>query len=82
MAYYEATFGETDGRIAVTERGGVYEAVPCVVEGGVPTPVQRLRGGKMSVRSNSESGAVEAAALVLESHYGPRKGSLTRVGEP
>jgi hypothetical protein len=81
MAYYEGTFGETTGRIEVIESGGVYEAVPHVVEGGVPTPVQRLRGGQTSVRSNSESGAVEAAALVLESHYGPRRGPLQRVGE-
>ena len=80
MAYYEGTFGETSGRITVTESGGVYEAIPHLVEGGTATPVRRRRGGATTIRSNSESGAVEAAALVLESYYGRRKGPLKKIG--
>ena len=79
MAHYDGIFGETPGRITVTETGGVYEATPHIVEGGVPTPLPRLRGGATSVRSSSEAGAVEAAALALESRYGPRAGALKKV---
>lgn len=79
MTRYEGSFGGTRGRVTVSREGGMFVATPYMIEGDIATPIARLRGGSTEVRADTEENAVQAAALVLESRFGPRQKPLERV---